>query len=148
MKQTNHDFEYVDEQLNKHSGLEGITGVSDLRDIDEGFEKKEKQFVLAVDMYTQRIADYIAKYYIRLNGKVDAIIFTAGGGENDPLIREQAIEKVKCLGLKLDKKLNDEIVTRKGKEGLISKKDSTIPIYVYATDEEAIIARDTYNLTK
>jgi len=146
MKQTGTDYDTINDILNKQSGLVGITGSSDLRDIDEGYEKNEEKFILAVNMYTQRIADYIAKYYIRLNGEVDAIVFTAGGGENDPLIRLETIKKVSSLGLYLDEKLNEETVSRLSKEGLISSKESSIPIYMYPTDEEVIIARDAYNI--
>ena len=147
MKKTGLTYAEVDNVLNKKSGLEGIAGMSDLRDIDRAFEAKEKKTVLAVNMYTERIAEYIAKYYIKL-GKVDAIIFTAGGGENDPIIRKEVLTKLKPLGVEVDEKLNEETIVRKDKEGLITTVNSTIASYVIATDEELVIARDTYNLTK
>ena len=145
-KKTGYSSEKINELLNKESGLEGIAGMSDLRDIDRAYEAKEDKVVLAIDMYTQRIANYIAQYYIKLDGKIDAIVFTAGGGENDPIIRRETIKKVNCLGIKLDEIKNEETITRKGKEGVISSKDSKIPVYVIATDEELMIARDTYKL--
>ena len=145
-KKTGFSSEKINEILNKESGLEGIAGMSDLRDIDRAYEAKEDKVVLAIDMYTQRIADYVGKYYIKLDGKVDGIVFTAGGGENDPIIRRETIKKLHALGIKLDEEKNEETITRKGKEGVISTKDSKVPVYVIATDEELMIARDTYEL--
>ncbi len=145
-KKTGFSSEKINEILNKESGLEGIAGMSDLRDIDRAYEAKEDKVVLAIDMYTQRIANYVAEYYCKLDGKVDGIVFTAGGGENDPIIRREAMKKLHALGIKLDDEKNEETITRKGKEGLISSKDSKVPVYVFATDEELMIARDTYKL--
>jgi acetate kinase len=145
-KKTGFSSEKINEILNKESGLEGIAGMSDLRDIDRAYEAKEDKVVLAIDMYTQRIANYVAQYYCKLDGKVDGIVFTAGGGENDPIIRRETIKKLHALGIKLDEEKNEETITRKGKEGVISTKDSKVPVYVIATDEELMIARDTYEL--
>ena len=145
-KKTGFSSEKINEILNKESGLEGIAGMSDLRDIDRAYEAKEDKVVLAIDMYTQRIANYVAEYYVKLDGKVDGIVFTAGGGENDPIIRRETIKKLHALGIKLDEEKNEETITRKGKEGVISTKDSKVPVYVIATDEELMIARDTYEL--
>ena len=147
MKKTGLTYEEIDNVLNKKSGLEGIAGMSDLRDIDRAYIAKESKVVLAIDMYTERIAEYIAKYYIKL-GKVDAICFTAGGGENDPIIRKEVLNKLKPLGVEIDEKINDETIVRKDKEGLITTKKSSIASYVLATDEELVIAKDTYNLSK
>ena len=147
MKKTGLTYDEVDNILNKKSGLEGIAGMNDLRDIDRAYMAKESKVVLAIDMYTERIAEYIAKYYIKL-GKVDAICFTAGGGENDPIIRKEVLNKLKPLGVEIDEKINDETIVRKDKEGLITTKKSSIASYVLATDEELVIAKDTYNLSK
>ena len=147
MKKTGLTYEEIDTVLNKKSGLEGIAGMSDLRDIDRAYIANESKVVLAIDMYTERIAEYIAKYFLKL-GKVDAIIFTAGGGENDPIIRKEVLNKLKPLGVELDEKLNEETIVRKDKEGLITTKKSSIASYVLATDEELVIAKDTYNLSK
>ncbi len=147
MKKTGLTYDEIDNVLNKKSGLEGIAGMSDLRDIDRAYIAKESKVVLAIDMYTERIAEYIAKYYIKL-GKVDAICFTAGGGENDPIIRKEVLNKLKPLGVEIDEKINDETIVRKDKEGLITTKKSSIASYVLATDEELVIAKDTYNLSK
>ena len=145
-KKTGYSTEKINDILNKESGLEGIAGMSDLRDIDRAYEAKDEKVLLAVNMYTNRIVDYIAKYYVKLEGKVDGIIFTAGGGENDPIIRKEVLTKLKALGIKLDEKVNEEMMTRKGKEGKITTKDSKIDAYVIPTDEELMIARDTYAL--
>jgi len=146
MKKTGFNLEKIDSMLNKESGLEGIAGMSDLRDLDRAFYANEEKVILAFDMYTDKIVDYIAKYYVKLNGNVDAICFTAGGGENDSIIRGETLKKLTSLGIILDEKKNDETIVRKGIEGIITKDSSKIPAYVIATDEELMIARDTYAL--
>jgi len=148
MNKENLSLEEVDTILNKASGLQGIAGMNDLRDIDEGFLRGDKNIVLAMDMYTNRIVEYISKYYVKLNGNVDAIVFTAGVGENDDIVRAEVLKKLSALGIVLDEEVNKETVTRKGKEGVITKSESSIPVYVIATDEELMIARDTYRLCK
>ena len=148
MKKTGFNLEKIDSMLNRESGLAGIAGMSDLRDLDRAFEAGEEKVKLAFDMYTNKIVDYIAKYYVKLNGKVDAICFTAGGGENDSIIREEALKKLTSLGIILDTKKNNEMIVRKGNEGIITTDDSKIPVYVVATDEELMIARDAYSFVK
>lgn len=147
MKKENLTYDEVDTLLNKKSGLEGIAGMNDLRDIDRAYEAKDNKVVLAVSMYTQKIAEYIAKYFIKL-GKIDAIVFTAGGGENDPIIRKEVLDKLKPLGVEIDDKVNAETIVRKDKEGIITTNKSSITSYVLATDEELVIAKDTYELAK
>lgn len=148
MKKEERNLEWVENRLNKFSGLEGIAGMSDLRDIDRAFEAKEGKVILAIDMYTNRIVDYIARYYVKLKGSVDAIVFTAGGGENDSIIRAEVVKKLEALDIKLDVEKNNQTIVRKGVEGVISTDDSKIPVYVIATDEELMIARDTFELSK
>lgn len=147
MKKEERNLDWMDSQLNKKSGLEGIAGMSDLRDIDRAYEARDAKALLALDMYTDKIVDYVAKYYVKLGGKVDAICFTAGGGENDDIIRKEAINKLYPLGIYLDEEKNKETIVRKGVEGIISSNESKIPVYVLATDEELMIARDTYDLS-
>ena len=148
MKKSNSSLEEIDSILNKKSGLEGITGMSDLRDLDNAFENKEEKTCLAFDMYTNKIVDYIAKYYVKLNGQVDAICFTAGVGENDTIIRAETLKKLSCLGVILDEEKNNQTVCRKGIEGVITTVESKIPVYVLGTDEELMIARDTFELSQ
>lgn len=147
MKKEERNLDWMDSQLNKKSGLEGIAGMSDLRDIDRAYEAQDAKALLALDMYTDKIVDYVAKYYVKLGGEVDAICFTAGGGENDDIIRKEAVNKLYPLGIYLDEEKNKETIVRKGIEGIISSNESKIPVYVLATDEELMIARDTYNLS-
>ncbi len=146
MKKEERNLEWVDNKLNKASGLQGIAGMNDLRDIDRAYLANEQKVVLAIDMYTDKIVDYVAKYFVKLGGKVDAICFTAGGGENDDIIRSEVIKKLYPLGITLDEAKNKETIVRKGVEGIISADDSSIPVYVLATDEELMIARDAYDL--
>ncbi len=148
LKQEERSIDWIEKQLNFHSGLQGVAGKSDLREIDAGFEAGDKQIVLAVDMYTNKIVDYIARFYMKLGGKVDAICFTAGGGENDPIIRAEVLKKLSPIGVVLDEDKNNDTVVRKGREGIISGNDSSIPVYVLGTDEELMIARDTYAIVK
>ena len=115
-------------------------------DIDRAYLANEQKVVLAIDMYTNKIVDYIAKYYVKLGGVVDAICFTAGGGENDDIIRAEVLKKLAPLGVMLDEEKNKETIVRKGVEGIISTEKSSIPVYVLATDEELMIARDTYSI--
>lgn len=146
MKKEERNLEWIDNKLNKASGLQGIAGMNDLRDIDRAYLANEQKVVLAIEMYTEKIVNYIAKYFVKLGGRVDAICFTAGGGENDDIIRKEVINKLYPLGITLDDIKNKETIVRKGIEGVISTSESTIPVYVLATDEELMIARDTYNI--
>ncbi len=139
------NYEAIDGLLNKASGLEGIAGRSDLRDLDDGFLAQEPAVILAFAMYTDRLVDYIAKYYVKLDGHVDAICFTAGVGENDSIIRAEVLKKLTSLGIQLDEEKNNATLCRKGVEGIITTDASQIPCYVLGTDEELMIARDTYS---
>ena len=134
----------VNTKLNKESGLLGISGVSsDSRDIEEGINNGDERCILAQKMYVKRIVDYIASYYVELGG-CDAIIFTAGVGENSISTRKQILDKLSVLGVKIDEERNNI----RGKETLITADNSKIPAYIIPTNEELMIATDTYNLTK
>ena len=112
-------------------------------------EKGEHGAILANNMYVNRIVDYIAKYYVKLEGNVDAIVFTAGLGENAREFREAILEKLECLGIKVDKEKNSKIASYLSEnEGIISAADSRVPVYVIPTNEELMIAQDTYDLIK
>lgn len=137
-------LEEVDNTLNRKSGLAGISGVgSDLRDVEAGIKNDDEMCKLAFDMYVRKIASYIAEYYVLIGG-CDAIVFTAGAGERSPLMREKVMEKLSVLGVKADPELNKAF----GEESLVSSKDSKIPVWTIPTDEELMIARDTYELVK
>ena len=139
----------VTNALNKKSGLLGISGFSDSRDVENAASNGDERAILALRMYNDRVAKYIADYYIELEGKVDAIIFTAGVGENGIAAREEILDKLKPLGIKVDKKSNSEIASYKDKqEGIISTKSSSIPVYVEPTNEELMIIKDTYEFCK
>ena len=146
MNKEERSLEWVDKKLNFESGLQGIAGMSDLRDIDRAYEAHEQKVVLAIDMYTNKIVDYIARFYMKLGGKVDAICFTAGGGENDSIIRREVMKKLAPIGVLVDDEKNNSTIVRKGIEGVVSKEDSSIPVYVLGTDEELMIARDAYEI--
>ncbi len=134
----------MDAILNKKSGLLGISGVSsDARDIENGIKEGNKRCILANKMYVRRIVDYIAKYYVELGG-CDAIVFTAGVGENGIATRAEVLQELEVLGVKLDSEANN----CRGKEVCITTKDSKIPVWVIPTDEELMIAKDTYDLVK
>ena len=129
--------------LNKKSGLEGICGKSDSRDVEDGIKAGDEACILAQDMYTEKVANYIAMYNNLLNG-ADVIVFTAGLGENSIQTRIDVMEKIKSLGVKIDLEKNNF----RGKFGIISADDSTIPVYVIPTNEELMIAMDTYEIVK
>ena len=137
----------VTNDLNKKSGLLGISGFSDCRDVEEAAAKEDERAVLALTMYNDRIAKYIAEYFIELEGKVDAIVFTAGVGENGSDVRESIISRLKPLGIELDKKVNDKVASFKEiHEGVISSKKSKVPVWVLPTNEELMIIKDTYEI--
>ena len=132
----------MDTIINKKSGLLGISGVSsDARDVEEGEKDGNKRCLLALKMYNRRVIEYIAKYYVLLGG-CDAICFTAGIGENAIGTREEIMKGLEVLGVKVDEERNNV----RGCEALLTKDSSKIPCYLIPTNEEVMIARDTYNL--
>lgn len=133
----------IDNALNKQSGLLAIGGKSDFRDINEGFDNGDKQCTLALKMYVRRVADYVAKYYVEMNG-CDAICLTAGVGENAALFRIKLLEELKALGIEIDY----DNIKIPGKEIKITTDNSKIPCYVIPTNEELMMARDTFAFLK
>jgi acetate kinase len=130
------------DDLNKKSGFLGVSGVSsDSRDIEAGIKEGNERCILAEEMFVNSVVKYIAQYYVLL-GHVDAIAFTAGIGENSPEARKAIIDKLACLGIKIDEKANNV----RGKFAKISAKTSKVPVYVVPTNEELMIARDTLNI--
>ncbi|EXX91168.1 acetate kinase [Paenibacillus darwinianus] len=134
----------VNSMLNKHSGLLAISGVSsDMREIVEGMEDGDKNSKLAFDMYTYRLRKYIGSYAAAMNG-VDTLVFTAGVGENSVALRKAVCDGLTFLGLRLDDELNAQ---RSKQARVISAPGSAVRVLVVPTNEELIIARDTYRLS-
>ena len=148
-KESGNDITSITNDLNKKSGFVGVAGASDCRDVENLAKEGNENAILALDMYTDRVAEFIGKYFIELDGKVDAIVFTAGVGENGSEMRSSIIKKVNCLGICLNEEINDKVASFKDiKEGKISSEDSKVDVYVVPTDEEVMIIRDTYELSK
>ena len=142
MDKTGKSAHEVMDILNKKSGMLGVSQISsDARDIEDGCKEGNELAILAVDVYVNRIMDTIGSYFVKLGG-ADAIIFTAGLGENGIMFREKICEKLEALGVKLDKERNNV----RGKETLISADDSKVKVYVIPTNEELVIAQDTAKL--
>ena len=129
--------------FNKQSGLQGICGRSDSRDVEDGIKYGDERCILAQDMYTWKVANYVAMYNNELNG-ADVIVLTAGLGENSKQTRIDILNKLASLGIKIDLEANDF----RGEFRKISTEDSKIPVYVIPTNEELMIALDTYDLVK
>lgn len=144
MEKTKMSPKDIDNVINKESGLLAISKKSsDSRDIEDGIKAGDENCVLAQKMYVRRIVDYIAKYYVEMKG-CDAIVFTAGIGEKSIDTRRDVINELAVLGIKLDEEANNV----RSEERLISTKDSSIACYIIPTDEELMIARDTFRLVK
>lgn len=134
----------VDDLLNKKSGLLGMTGVSsDMRDIYGMIRKGDRRSKLAFEVFIDRIQKYIGSYTVAMDG-VDAIIFTAGIGENHAPTRAAACGRLSFLGVKIDRKKNNSAK----KEKIITARDSKVKVLVVPTNEELMIARETHRLLK
>ncbi|MDO5557014.1 MAG: acetate kinase [Clostridia bacterium] len=130
------------ELLNKQSGLLGVTGVSsDFREIEKAASGGDEKAILAIKMYVEKVAEFIAKYMVIMQG-IDVIAFTAGIGENQIGVREKICEKLKVFGVQIDKVANN----CRGEETKISSENSQIEVWVVPTNEELVIARDTKKL--
>ena len=148
-KESGESISDITNALNKKSGLLGISGFSDSRDVETAAANGDERAQLALKMYNDRVAKYVADYYIELEGKVDAIVFTAGVGENGAEARSEIIKKLAPLGIKLNEEENSQIASFKDKhEGIISSKDSSIDVWVVPTNEELMIIKDTYKFVK
>ncbi len=144
MKRDNIGPEDIEEILNKQSGAWGLSGVSsDYRDIEDGFEMGDQRSVLTLDNQAYKIAQYIGQYIISLGG-LDILTFAGGVGENGIETRERVCKYLEPFGVKLDLEANNV----KGKERCISTEDSKIKIYIIPTNEELMIAKETYELVK
>lgn len=147
-KERNMTVEEIIEALNKESGLLGIAGKNDYRDLSKANEEGDEKATLALNMFYNSVTKFIAEYYFKLEGKIDALVFTAGIGENAKAFRKAIMERVsKPMNIKLDEKINDEIPS-KNREGKISTDDSAFEVLVVPTNEEYMILADTYEMTK
>ncbi len=137
-----YDLNAVNAMLQKESGMLGLTGYSDLREIEAEAEKGNKECQLALDMNAYRIKKYIGSYAAAMNG-LDVIVFTAGIGENSVVLREKVCKDMDFLGVKLDFEKNN-VRARKIED--VSATDSKVKILVIPTNEELEIAKQTYEL--
>ncbi|WP_369085863.1 acetate/propionate family kinase [Metamycoplasma spumans] len=146
MKQKNMTIDEVMKMLNEQSGMLGVSQLSsDMRDVGKArLENEQAQF--AMDLYAQRISDYLITYLNKIKGKVDAIVFTAGIGENDDYVRESVIKNINLLKLKIDDEANKNRNFKDYK--LISTADSELPIYVIRAEEEMYIAKEASTFFK
>lgn len=142
-------YSKIDDALNKESGLKGVCGFNDNRDVEKAIAEGDENARLALDMYVDRIDRYIAEYYLELGGEVDAIVFTAGVLENGAETRESIIKGLAPLGLKINQEVNNAIASFKEiTSGVITAEDSSVPVYVEPTNEEVMIIRDAYKLCR
>ena len=142
MEKTGHTAEEVLSTLNKKSGILGVSGLSsDLRDIEEATEEGNDRAEVALDIFASRIHKYIGSYAARMNG-VDAIIFTAGIGENSSEVRARVLRGLEFMGVYWDPSLNN----MRGEEAFISYPHSPVKVIVIPTNEEVMIARDVMRL--
>ncbi|MEB2807747.1 acetate kinase [Campylobacter upsaliensis] len=143
-KAKNLNADELDTMMNKQSGLYGVCGYNDFRDVVSEIQNGNNLARLALDMYCYRLAKYIGSYFAILP-HTDALIFTAGVGENASLVRQKTCERLKHLGFELDDSLNE---SDKDGEREISKANSKVKIFVIPTDEELEIAKITEELIK
>ncbi len=143
MKEQGLSVDEANNLLNKQSGMLGLTGFSDMRDVEAAYLKGDERAVTGLQTYVYTIVKFIGSYIAALGG-VDAIVFTAGIGENSPIIRKLILERLSYLGISVD----DEANGRRGNIEQISTKDSKVKAFVIPTDEELMIAQDTVALTK
>jgi acetate kinase len=142
MKKENMTMEEIDTYINKKSGVLGVSGVSsDFRDIEKAAKEGNERAQLALDMFTYEVVKFVGSYAAAMNG-VDAIIFTAGVGENSIEMRENISKGLEYLNTKIDNEKNNV----RGKEREISTDGSKVKLFVIPTNEELMIARDTKSI--
>lgn len=144
MEKLNLDIKGINEYLNKKSGVAGVSGVSsDFRDLSKAAAEGNERAKIALDMFAYRVKKYVGAYAAAMGG-VDAIVFTAGVGENDDAVRAAVLEGLEYMGVEADFELNANCP--RGKEVEISKSSSKVKVFVIPTDEEMVIARQTAEL--
>jgi acetate kinase len=132
------DIEAIDEMLNKDSGLKGLCGLNDMRDIHEAIAAGDKRAKLALEVQTYRNKKYVGAFMAVL-GRVDAIIFTAGIGENDEVVREMTLGGLEPFGIFLDRNANNQRIKQ---PTLLSSGESRVQVWTIPTNEELAIARE------
>ncbi len=141
----NIDLKTLNTILNKKSGLVGISGgKQDMRDVRAGRDAGDERSTYAFNMFAHRVKKYIGAYAAVMNG-MDMVVMTGGIGENAWFMREPILSNMEFLGIKIDKKVNEETV---GDARIISTPDSKVTVVVFPTDEELVIAQDTFRLVQ
>ena len=147
MEKENMNAQQIDDYLNRRSGILGILGISglssDFRDLESAANRGDERSQLAIDIFAYKVKKYIGGYVAAMGG-VDAIIFTAGLGENSPFMRDKICNGLEYLGTRIDPELNK----LRGKQMEISIKRARVKIFVIPTNEELVIARDTLNICR
>lgn len=144
MEKENMTAPQIDDYLNRRSGILGISGLSsDFRDLESAANRGDERSQLAIDLFAYKVKKYIGGYVAAMGG-VDAIVFTAGLGENSPFMRDKICNGLEYLGTRIDPERNKV----RGKAQEISVKRAMVKIFVIPTNEELVIARDTYNICK
>ncbi|WP_455651205.1 acetate/propionate family kinase [Phascolarctobacterium faecium] len=144
MEKENMNAQQIDDYLNRRRGILGISGLSsDFRDLESAANRGDERSQLAIDIFAYKVKKYIGGYVAAMGG-VDAIIFTAGLGENSPFMRDKICNGLEYLGTRIDPELNK----LRGKQMEISIKRARVKIFVIPTNEELVIARDTLNICR
>jgi acetate kinase len=137
------DYSSLNTLLNKHSGVLGISGISsDMREVESAAEEGDERALLALKMYDYRVKKYVGAYAAAMGG-VDLLIFTGGIGENGSETRESICKDLEYMGIDFDKQVNNGV---RGKELIISKKDSRVTVMIIPTNEEFVIATETQQI--
>ena len=144
MEKENMNAQQIDDYLNRRSGILGISGLSsDFRDLESAANRGDERSQLAIDVFAYKVKKYVGGYVAAMGG-VDAIVFTTGLGENSPFMRDKICNGLEYLGTRIDPDLNQV----RGKEREISVRRARVKIFVIPTNEELVIARDTYNICR
>ncbi len=145
MEKENLNLQEANDIINRKSGMLGISGISyDMRDIEDAAQKGNERAKLSLEMYNYRVKKYIGAYSAAMNG-VDLIIFTGGIGENSDIIRAGICKELEYLGVEFDEKINENL---RGVDKVISKENSKTTVMIVTTNEELVIAQDTFRIAK
>jgi len=137
------DIAIANTLVNKHSGMLGVSGVSsDMRDVEHAAAEGNARAKVTLEMYYYRIRKYIGAYAAAMGG-VDVIVFTGGVGENDSMTRHLTTQGLEFMGLEFDQAKNEGL---RGKEAILTKDGSRVKVMVIPTNEELVIALDTYEI--